>query len=55
LHARDDGRGADVVTCGNGLIGMRERFEQYGGRLEISAARNKGFEVRGFLPVPVPA
>jgi signal transduction histidine kinase len=55
VHARDDGRGADVVTCGNGLIGMRERFEQYGGRLEISAARGKGFEVRGFLPVPVPA
>ena len=26
LHARDDGRGADVLTAGNGLRGMRERL-----------------------------
>jgi signal transduction histidine kinase len=49
LHARDDGRGADVVTCGNGLTGMRERFELCDGRVEFAAGRS-GFEVRGFLP-----
>jgi signal transduction histidine kinase len=52
LHARDDGRGADVVTCGNGLTGMRERFEQFSGHVEFSAGPGAGFEIRGFLPTP---
>jgi signal transduction histidine kinase len=55
LHARDDGRGADVVACGNGLTGMRERFEQYAGHVEFSAGHGAGFEVRGFLPTPLVA
>lgn len=55
LHARDDGRGADVVVCGNGLTGMRERFEQCAGRIEFTVARGTGFEIRGFLPTPAPA
>jgi signal transduction histidine kinase len=55
LHARDDGRGADAVVCGNGLTGMRERFEQYAGRVEFTAGRDRGFEIRGFLPTPAPA
>ena len=50
LHARDDGQGTDVVSYGNGLTGMRERFEQYAGHVEFRAARGLGFEVRGFLP-----
>ena len=52
LHARDDGRGAEVVVCGNGLTGMRERFEQYAGHVEFTAAAGTGFEIRGFLPTP---
>jgi signal transduction histidine kinase len=52
VHARDDGRGADVVACGNGLTGMRERFEMFAGHVEFSAERGTGFEVRGFLPGP---
>jgi signal transduction histidine kinase len=52
LQARDDGRGADVVQCGNGLTGMRERFEQYAGHVEFSAGPGTGFEIRGFLPTP---
>jgi signal transduction histidine kinase len=52
LHARDDGRGTDVVACGNGLTGMRERFEQYAGHVEFSAGPGAGFEIRGFLPTP---
>jgi signal transduction histidine kinase len=52
VHARDDGRGADVVACGNGLTGMRERFAMFAGHVEFSAERGTGFEVRGFLPGP---
>jgi signal transduction histidine kinase len=55
LHARDDGCGDDVVACGNGLTGMRERFEQYAGHVEFNAGRGTGFEVRGFLPTPAVA
>jgi signal transduction histidine kinase len=50
LHAHDDGRGADALQYGNGLTGMRERFEQHAGRIEVSAGRGTGFEIRGFLP-----
>ena len=35
IHARDDGRGRDRVEAGNGLLGMRERLEGFGGRLDI--------------------
>jgi signal transduction histidine kinase len=52
LHARDDGRGADAVVVGNGLTGMRERFEQYAGHVEFTAGLGTGFEIRGFLPTP---
>ena len=50
LHARDDGRGASTVEWGNGLRGMRERFEEYAGRVEFSGGAGRGFEVRGFMP-----
>jgi signal transduction histidine kinase len=50
LDARDDGRGAETVECGHGLNGMRERFEEHGGRAEFRAAPGRGFEVRAFLP-----
>jgi signal transduction histidine kinase len=52
LHARDDGRGAPEVRWGNGLQGMRERFEEYAGRIEFTSAAGRGFEVRGFMPRP---
>jgi signal transduction histidine kinase len=51
LHARDDGQGAQAMVFGNGLTGMRERFEQYSGHIEFSAGHGTGFEVRGFLPL----
>jgi signal transduction histidine kinase len=50
LQARDDGRGAAELRWGNGLIGMRERFEEYAGRVEIRSAAGQGFEVHGFMP-----
>jgi signal transduction histidine kinase len=52
LHARDDGRGSSDVRWGNGLRGMRERFEEYAGRIEFESIAGHGFEVRGFMPRP---
>jgi len=50
LHARDDGRGARAIQPGNGLTGMRERFEALGGRVELRSSEGRGFEVDGFIP-----
>ena len=50
LHARDDGRGAAQVEPGNGLRGMRERVEERGGRLDLSATPGGGFAVTAWLP-----
>jgi signal transduction histidine kinase len=50
LHARDDGRGTALLTWGNGLKGMRERFEEYAGRVEFTSSEGHGFEVHGFMP-----
>jgi signal transduction histidine kinase len=51
IHARDDGRGAAEVQAGHGLGGMRERLEQAGGRLEITSAPGRGFELTALLPL----
>jgi signal transduction histidine kinase len=51
VHARDDGRGADTIQLGNGLTGMRERFESLGGRIEFRSRDGHGFEVDGFVPI----
>jgi signal transduction histidine kinase len=50
ITARDDGRGGRLAP-GNGLSGMRERFEHLGGSLAISSAEGVGFTVRGILPL----
>lgn len=50
LRARDDGRGTARVEPGNGLCGMRERVEERGGRLDLSAAPGGGFSVTAWLP-----
>jgi signal transduction histidine kinase len=50
VNARDDGRGTNLVAFGNGLRGMRERFQAHGGRVEVQSSA--GFEVRAFLPLP---
>jgi len=55
LHARDDGRGTNTIEPGNGLTGMRERFEALGGRVEFRSVEGHGFEVHGVMPVmPTP-
>ena len=50
LHARDDGRGSDGVTAGNGLRGMRERFAAHAGHVDFTSTPGHGFEVHGFMP-----
>lgn len=50
LHACDDGRGAAELKPGNGLRGMRERVEEYGGRLQIESNAGSGFAARVWLP-----
>jgi len=51
LEARDDGRGADGATAGNGLLGMRERLAAHGGALQVETSPGNGFTVRLRLPV----
>lgn len=48
LLAHDDGRGSARFVAGNGLTGMRERFEQLGGRVAVDAA--DGFRVEARMP-----
>ena len=52
LVIRDDGRGfvADDQAAGFGLVGMRERAELLGGRLELSSEPGEGTTVRAVLP-----
>lgn len=55
LEARDDGRGSDAVQPGNGLNGMRERLAEFGGRLKITTASDRGFALDAFLPLAASA
>ena len=51
VHARDDGRGVADFEHGNGLVGMRERVESAGGRLELHTSPGGGFTVDARLPL----
>jgi signal transduction histidine kinase len=53
LTAQDDGVGGEAVE-GQGLAGMRERFEALGGWLSVFSGRGEGFRVSGAIP-PVSA
>jgi len=55
LDSRDDGEGSDGVRLGNGLTGLRERFEQLGGRIAFESTRGRGFRVAGWIPQRPPA
>ncbi len=55
LEAHDDGRGAVGFRPGNGLSGMRERLAEYGGRLSVDAACERGFALAAWLPLEKPA
>jgi protein-histidine pros-kinase len=61
LSVRDDGSGFDVpealkrAATGRhlGLLGMRERVEALGGRLEIESTPGHGTEIRASVPLEV--
>ena len=53
--ARDDGHGADTFVAGNGLRGMRERLQQYGGDLKIETRPEAGFCLHLTLPASAAA
>ncbi|MGH3383167.1 MAG: sensor histidine kinase [Nocardioidaceae bacterium] len=50
VQARDDGRGGSDVLPGNGLAGMRERFEALGGRVAYVTGPGEGFQLSAVLP-----
>jgi len=52
LEVTDDGRGFDVAppSGGLGLIGMRERVEGLGGRLEVSGSLGMGTRLGAWIP-----
>lgn len=52
LAIRDDGSAVPVGTgSGHGLVGMRERVQLYGGRLQAGALAGGGFAVEASLPL----
>jgi signal transduction histidine kinase len=54
LSVCDNGRGPNgAAEPGNGLLGMRERVEVYGGALVVGAADGGGYELRAELPFAV--
>lgn len=55
IHACDDGHGAAQFKQGNGLAGMRERLAEFGGRLDVSTAAERGFTIDALLPLENPA
>ncbi|MFN8085371.1 MAG: histidine kinase [Dermatophilaceae bacterium] len=50
LEVRDDGKGSDAVSPGNGLLGMSERVAAVGGSLEWFTTSGSGFAVRARIP-----
>jgi len=50
LEGRDDGAGAERFSLGNGLSGLRERFEHLGGEIAFESPEGGGFRVAGWIP-----
>lgn len=48
--AQDDGRGTPDLRPGNGLTGMRERFDDLGGRVEFTSSPGAGFRLSATVP-----
>ena len=55
VETRDDGCGVAAIVPGNGLTGMRERFEALGGSVQVTSRPGAGFTAIGRLPARVPA
>jgi signal transduction histidine kinase len=52
LRVRDDGAGGADPARGSGLIGLRDRVEAVGGKLEIESPPGAGTSLRVDIPVP---
>lgn len=50
LRVEDDGVGSNGSDSGFGLLGVRERAQQLGGKVQINTARGKGFTLEVELP-----
>lgn len=50
LTARDDGRGAETLRPGNGLLGIRERIEALGGTVTFRSDPGQGLQVTAEVP-----
>jgi len=55
LEVRDNGVGAAETSGGFGLLGIRERLQLLGGKLEISTGIGKGFCLTASVPTPYAA
>ena len=51
LTVRDNGQGAETLTGGFGLVGIRERVEELGGTVSIFTQPGYGFTLRVWLPL----
>ena len=51
VQAHDDGRGARRLRLGNGLQGMQERLEHFGGKLQIEPNLPEGFSLHAWMPL----
>jgi signal transduction histidine kinase len=55
LVARNDGKARLAASSpGSGLLGMRERVEDLGGRLAVRTGVDLGFTVEAWLPLRAP-
>ena len=52
LRVQDDGIGAEAPEGGFGLLGLRERARQMGGRLDIQSTPGEGFVLELSIPAP---
>jgi signal transduction histidine kinase len=52
VRVRDDGRGGADLGGGSGLIGLKDRVEALGGRLQVESPLAAGTSVRADLPLP---
>jgi signal transduction histidine kinase len=54
LTIQDDGCGADLTTLPHsfGLLGMRERVDALGGRLDVASSARCGFRLVASIPMP---
>jgi signal transduction histidine kinase len=52
LTIADEGEAGMLNHRGHGIVGMRERAELFGGKLEAGPRDGRGFQVRAVLPYP---